>query len=435
MIPKGRLPYILSLILTLLLLLTNTALFAQKDKEEDEVDEKDEFAELIEDAVLRPGFFDSYEKDDHLYLIIPEDRLGEEFLLTSEIARGIGSSFLNGGLMLNIFFGAQLVAFEKHSGKVFLVQLPVNYTADGGSAAALAVDLTFGSSVLQSAEVEAGPGDSVLVIDTYGWFVSDFSNIGSFVRNAVSTKPGKPGSASFDKDRSFLESVESFEDNVNIIAKLTFKPGEPVSLRGVPDSRYIPLSIHYGLVKLPETLMRPRLGDDRVGYFLTVQKNFSEDDRTFFLRYINKWRLECADEPAQDGLCGPAKPVTYYIDKTVPEEYRQAMIDGVEAYIPAFEAAGFRNAIRAELLPDSANPADIRYATLRWNTSDVPAYGAIGPSVQDPRTGETLDADLLFEASMIIGIKNGWRRLVDPATSMQAMLEASPAELAGLALG
>ena len=132
--------------------------------------------------------------------------------------------------MLDIFFGTQIVAFESHSGKIFLMQRPHSYMADEGSPTAMAVDLTFGSSVLQSAKVEASPGDSAFVIDVYGWFVSEFSNVGSFVRNAVSTTPGKPGSASFDKERSFLESVESFDENMNIAAKLTFKPGSPVSI-------------------------------------------------------------------------------------------------------------------------------------------------------------------------------------------------------------
>ncbi|MFC2085587.1 zinc-dependent metalloprotease [Bacteroidota bacterium] len=414
----------------------NTALFAQKGKEDDDTEEKDEFAEIIKDATHRPGFFHSYEKDGHLYLIVPEDRLGADFLMTTTIARGIGSSLLTGGLMLNTFFlGSQLVAFEKHGGKVYLVQRPHRYIADEGSPAASAVDLTFGSSVLQSAKVEASPGDTALVIDTYEWFVSDFSNVGSMVGSAVSTTPGKPGRASFDKDRSFLESVESFDDNINVTAKLTFNPGEPVSVRGVPDSRYVPVSLQYGLVRLPETLMVPREADDRVGYFAIARKDYSQDDRTFLKRYVRKWRLECAGEPGSDGLCDPVKPIRYYIDRTVPEAYRQAMIDGVEAFTPAFEAAGFRAAIHAELLPDSANAADIRYSTLRWGTADLPAYGAIGPSVQDPRTGETLDADILFEASMILSFKNSWRRLAEPAAMMEAMLDASPTELAGLSLG
>ena len=84
------------------------------------------------------------------------------------------------------------------------------------------------------------------------------------------------------------------------------------------------------------------------------------------------------------------------------------MIAGVNRWAKAFEAAGFKDAIRGEILPDSVDPEDIRYATLRWSTSDEPGYGAIGPSIVDPRTGEILDADLLFEANMVQGFRYDW---------------------------
>jgi hypothetical protein len=97
---------------------------------------------------------------------------------------------------------------------------------------------------------------------------------------------------------------------------------------------------------------------------------------------------------------------------------------GVEAWNAAFEAAGWVNAIRALDLPADADPDDIRYATLRWNTSDEPGYGAIGPSTVDPRTGEVLDADILFEASMFANYKNNWRRLASPVTAANAFEQA-----------
>jgi hypothetical protein len=107
----------------------------------------------------------------------------------------------------------------------------------------------------------------------------------------------------------------------------------------------------------------------------------------------------------------------------------------VQAWNKAFERAGFRNAIRAIPLPDSADAEDIRFPTLRWNTSDEPGYGAIGPSMVDPRTGEILDADILFESSMVQGFRNAWRTLVDPATAVGAVLGTSDADQAATAAG
>jgi uncharacterized protein DUF4953/uncharacterized protein DUF5117/uncharacterized protein DUF5118 len=391
------------------------------------------FQDVVRDATHRPGFFDTYEKGDTLYLVIPKDRLGREFLVTTEIAQGVGTSGLFGGTMLNIF-EASLMALERHGSRVFLLERPHRFTAPAGSPAAAAVNLSFSSSVLESARIESIRDDSALVINVFEWFVSDLSNISQRVRGAVATGPGQPPPVTFERSRSFLEAVQSFPQNLNVRTKLTFRPQNPAGFNSVPDGRYIPVSIHYTLAALPESPMAPRLADDRIGFFLTVQKDFSRDDSTFFVRYVNRWRLE-PGRPADGGLVEPKQPIVYYLDRNIPEAYRPFMKAGVEEWNRAFEAAGWKNAIRAELLPEGADPADIRYHTLRWNTSDEPGYGAIGPSMVDPRTGEILDADILFEANMVLGWKSNWRNLVSPAVALEAALGVSQEDLEAAASG
>ena len=393
-----------------------------------------DFADLTKDAVARVGFLDTYEKDGALYLVVPPQRLGQEFLMYYEIAQGIGASGLFGGTMLNIFEG-NLVALERHADRVYLVKKPHRFRARPGSPEERAVELTFGSSVLESAKIESVRKDSAVVINIQDWMLSDLSDIGSRIRSAVAPRPGQPGRATIDRNRSYLESVKAFPQNLNVRAKLTFVPGEPVFLNSVPDSRYIPITIHYTFAQLPVEPMTPRLGDDRMGYFMTVHKNFSSDDETFFVRYVNRWRLEPDSATCSGGLCEPKKAIVYYIDRNVPVEVRPYMKAGVEAWAKAFEAAGFRNAIRAEMLPDGADAEDIRYPTLRWNASDQPGYGAIGPSIVDPRTGEILDADILFEASFLQGMKHNWRTLVSPQAAVDAMFDVSDDEQALLAAG
>lgn len=395
------------------------------------------FADLVRGATHRPGLFDTYEKGDNLYLVVPKDRLGQDFLMVFEIAQGIGAAGLFGGTMLDIFEGHQ-VALERYGDRVFLVERPARYGARDNPAAARAVALTFGSSVLEQAKIESIRDDSAIVINTYDWWVSDLSGVGQRVRFAVSTTPGRPGQATFEKPRSYLETVKGFAQNVNIRAKLTFRPQEPAQLVSVPDGRYIPVSIHYSLVALPADPMTPRVGDDRVGNFWTVHKDFSQEDTTAFVRFVNRWRLERGEQVGN--LWRPKKPIVYYIDQTVPEAYRDDMKKGVEMWNSAFEAAGWKDAIRAELLPEGADPEDIRYPTLRWNVSDEPGYGAIGPSIVDPRTGEVLDADVLFEASMFAGFRNAWRNLVAPRGAADAFNqvfelggETGAAELPGFA--
>jgi hypothetical protein len=417
----------------MLLLFTGQSLFAQKSKKKDEK-KTDKYAELIKDTMHKPGFVDTYQTDEKLYFAIKPEMIGKDFLMNFEIAQGIGASGLYGGTMLNIFEGL-LVRFEKHEGKIFLVQRPHRYVAEDGTPEKNAVELTFGSSVLETAKVEATNKDSVMLINTYDWFVSDLSQISQRVQYAVSSTPGRPGRANLDKGRSYLKEVKSFPNNTNLTAMLTFQNAEQSAPRSVPDQRYIPVGIHYTLAALPEQPMEKRLADDRIGFFMTVHKDFSDDNNsTFFNRYVNRWRLECKNEVPEGQLCEPKNPIIYYVDRTVPKEYSEAMIAGVDAWAVAFEKAGFKNAIRGEMLPDDADPEDIRYATLRWNTSDQPGYGAIGPSVVDPRTGEILDADILFEANMVQGFKNSWRNMVNPTTALETMLGVGATENQGLEL-
>jgi len=168
--------------------------------------------------------------------------------------------------------------------------------------------------------------------------------------------------------------------------------------------------------------MTRRMADDRVGSFTTVHKDFADDTDDFFVRMVNRWRLEPGERVGS--LWRPVEPITFYIDRNVPDAYREYFHAGVEAWNDAFEAAGWVDAIRALDLPEGADPDDIRYATLRWNTSDQTGYGAIGPSKVDPRTGEILDADILFEANMMLSRRNVWRRVGSPVTAADALQQA-----------
>ena len=310
------------------------------------------------------------------------------------------------------------MALEEHGEKIYLVKRPHRFGAESDPRAQAAVAITFGSSVVESASVEATRPDSAVVIDATGWFVSDLSGVSRTAGRSASTQPGRPGNVNFDRDRSYLGEVKGFPESITVEAKLTFRASEPVKLPSVPDGRFIPVTIQYTLAKLPEEPMERRLGDDRVGNFWTVHKDFSDEESTFFRRYVNRWRLE-PGEPVGERW-RPRKPITYYIDSNVPDEYRPAFRAGVEAWNAAFEAAGWVDAVGVEDLPEGADPDDIQYSVLRWNTSDQTGYGAIGPSKVDPRTGEILDADILFEANMFRGFRNIWRNLVSPVTAAEA---------------
>jgi hypothetical protein len=386
----------------------------------------DPWAQAINGAEHLPGYFDLYLKGDgRLYMAVPAERLGEQFLFEAKVARGIGASGIFGGTMLGGNQGAVL-SIERQGETLYLMEHPIHFRADEGTPQAAAVALTFSPSVVETAKIEGTREGGLHLIEVTNWFVSDLSGIGQRLRSLTATGQGPGPVPTFDRGRSFLSSVKAFPHNLNIQSTLTFRPSQPTSTFSVPDGRYITVTIHHSIVELPDRPMEPRLADERVGYFLTAHKDFTRDEDEHFVRYVNRWRME-RGEPAGDGLYYPVKPIVYYLDHTIPEAYRPYFIDGVNEWQRAFEEAGFKDAIRAEMLPEGADAADIRYPTLRWNTSNQPGYSAIGPSVVDPRTGEILDADQLYEASMILGFRRGWQNLVEPQEALEAALGISAA--------
>ena len=401
--------------------LAQDVVVAEEDAFDDEEGQEErlfqDFERLVDGAEVSLGFFDLYSKEGSLYLAVPADRLGQDFLMDMRVARGIGAARLFGGTTLGDN-QMDLMALERHGENVYLLQRPHRFGAASDDRAAGAVDISFGSSVIQRADVEAIRPDSALVLDVTSWFLSDMSRVGRRTRGAARGTNGQTGNTNFDRNRSYIDGVSSFPENTNIRATLTFRSGQPRGIQSVPDGRYIPVTIHYTLARLPERPMEPRIADDRVGNFMTVHKDFSTEDSTFFRRYVDRWRLEPGERVGD--LRRPVQPITYYIDRNVPDRYRGWFKEAVENWNTAFEAAGWVDAIRALDLPEDADPNDIRYSVLRWNTSDDPGYGAIGPHKVDPRTGEILDADILFEANLFRGFRNMWRDVVNPVTAAEA---------------
>ncbi len=200
-------------------------------------------------------------------------------------------------------------------------------------------------------------------------------------------------------------------------ALLTYSPGDRrgLNLPSVPDNRFIEIGVHYSIHMLPENPMKPRLADDRIGYFLTPHKDFSRDgSENFFVHYINRWRLEKKDP--HSSLSEPKQPIVFYLDTTIPHKYRKYVTQGIELWQRAFEAAGFKNAIIAKEVGDDPDydAEDARYNTIRWIIADEPSFGAIGPSRVDPRTGEIIDADILMEQNMLASFRKAYRRYSGP---------------------
>ncbi len=377
-----------------------------------------EWSKTTKDATRLPGFIPLWKKRDNLYAEIAPDRMGKPFLSIVSFARGIGSNYTLGGLPLD----DRMLQFERSGDRVLLMERNTRFVAPAGSPIDKARDLSLGNSVIASFKIESEHDTSkAVLVDLATLVVSDMTDLGARLQGGFGNV-----SVRFDKERSALGKVKNFPENTEVEALLTYTPNDRsrLSLETVPDNRYIPITVHYSFSKLPDDPMTPRLADNRVGYFLTAVKDFGRDEKeNFWLRYVNRWRLVKKDPSA--AVSEPVKPIVYYIDSTVPEKFRPWVKEGVERWQKAFEAAGFRNAILAKDPPADDpdwDPEDVRYSTIRWITSHEPSFGAIGPSRVDPRTGEILDADILFEASMFQNYSNNYRRYAGPDAIAKSIL-------------
>jgi hypothetical protein len=217
---------------------------------------------------------------------------------------------------------------------------------------------------------------------------------------------GSSGLSTTDPTRSLINQVKVFPQNVEVRSTLTFAsfptpampaPGQPAAPQ-MPRNPSRSAIIHYSLAELPETPMQGRYADQRVGYFTEAFQEFGGDrsgvrDREFITRY----RLEKADPAA--AISEPIKPITYYIAPEVPEKWRKYLKQGVEDWQPAFEKAGFKRAIIARDAPTKAedpdwDAEDARYSVIRWVA--LPVQNAMGPHVNDPRSGEVISAHVVF---------------------------------------
>ena len=210
----------------------------------------------------------------------------------------------------------------------------------------------------------------------------------------------------------------------------------------MPDSRGVTVNVHYSISELPQTSYKPRLADDRVGYFVTVLKDFSKKETTTTgscaTSRAGTWRRPI---PSAE-MSTPKEPIVFWLEKTIPFKYRKPIRDGILEWNKAFEKAGFYDAIEVRQQPDDAtwDPGDIRYNTFRWITAG--AGFAMGPSRVNPTTGQILDADIIFDADFLqvleAGVRNvhaGERRAADRRADRPGRISGRDEADAGLHAG
>lgn len=356
------------------------------------------FAEVIKDYRRVPGYLNVYQKDERWLLELREEDFKRDFLFSAQRTRGIGERWLWSGKQLDSGIGH----FVRLSDRVQWMERNTSFTARDSDAMKRAVAESFSESLRGSAPIlsQPDPATKALLVDLNALVLSDFS------ANAIQLQQTYRQPYQFDRANSLLRSVASTTDETvldlqshyMLPAIATGAPGAPLqpSLpRTLPDVRSLFLGVSLAFSALPEA-MAGRAANPRVGYFQTDYDDFDREDKRDTRRYlINRWRLEKKDPAA--ALSEPRQPITYWLDRNIPQRYRETVRNAILAWNTAFEKAGFLNAIRVEDQPADAawQAGSPHHAIVRWVIGSDASI-SLGQSIADPRSGEILGAEILL---------------------------------------
>ena len=364
---------------------------------------------ITKEAKTDEGVFAIHTIKEKVYYEIPKSELGKEFLWVSQIARttlGVGY----GGQAA----GNRVVKWERKGNRILLRNVAYDVIADPKLPVSRAVQAANNDTIIIAFNIEALGKDDSAVIDVSRLFTTEVTEFSARTRLRA---------RGFDASRSFIEKTKSFPTNIEVEVSQTYTspPDMTPAAGGAPQPPPNPFAqgmragtnatvvMHYSMVKLPEKPMMPRLHDERVGFFSVRKTDYGIDEHRAPQRtYITRWRLEKKDPNAE--LSEPVKPIVYYVDPATPTKWIPWIKKGIEDWQPAFEAAGFKNAIIAKEAPSKTedpywDAEDARYSVIRYLPSTI--ENASGPHVNDPRTGEILESDIQYYHN-VMNLARNW---------------------------
>lgn len=368
--------------------------------------------ETVKDYEKLPGVFTLYRKKeagrDTIYMEIAESQLGRDLLLQATASTGTSSQVVAGDPINDL-----LLRFVQQDERLLLVRPNTSFRAKQGTPTDRSVDRSFADSYLEAYKIEARQASrKSLLINVSDLFRGDIAMISSLFQGGPGPIPGMPSGAgySLDRDKTSVSKIKNFPTNLVVettynfsrsAGRMTLEDLLGGGVRANADPRSVVVRVNYNLFALPESGYRPRLFDPRVGYFTADYQDFSKDrDFNQLVRQILRWRLEKQDPKA--AVSAPKEPITFWLDHAIPTEYRDAVRKGILAWNPAFEKAGFKDAIVVKQMPDDSefDHADMRYNVIRWVTSPQNAY-AVALFRPNPLTGEILNASITVDAGIV----------------------------------
>lgn len=369
-----------------------------------------------------PFFWD--EKKGELLFELSPAAMDREFLYFTAMGSGVGSTELFADRS-TLGEHALLCRFRRVGPKVLMMVENMGFRAPNGSPdLKRSVEASFPTAVLAAMPIEAEQ-DGTLVVNANPLIVRDaFDLLGQLSRptqivNGQMTRGTSESHWKLDADRSVVEMdhTRAFPLNTEAEALLTFATDQAGARLNQADSRTLTVREHHSFMQLPEPGYEAREYDPRVGYFGSEFLDFSRPfNENFHRALVNRWRLVKKNPGA--ALSEPVKPITFYLDRAIPEPVRSAARQGSLWWNQAFEQAGFKNALVVEDLPEGADPLDMRYPTIQWTNRSGRGW-SVGMVQYDPRTGEILHAIVQLDSHRMRTVHNYWDVLVPPASNAE----------------
>ena len=365
--------------------------FAEKAKAKEKSKKKGDIKPyddvITDEATTSVGLFWTHRLDDKVFFEIPEEELGVEMLWVTQIEQ-TQTGYGYGGSPV----GDRVVRWERREDDILLRDVNYAIRAEVEDPIQDAVKATSLEAIIAIFPIQAFGKDQRPVIDVTSLYTSDLPEFSA--SRAINA-------SGVDSRRTFIEKIKAFPTNIEAKVLVTYRPGGggggPGGDGGGARSSGVTVLLHHSMVRLPEEPMQPRRYDDRVGYFNVSFEDYgSVRHEVEEVRYITRWRLEKKDPKAD--VSDPKQPIVFYLGREIPEKWRPYVKKGIEAWQPAFEKAGFSNAILAKEPPDPRedpdwDAEDARYSSIRWLPATI--ENAMGPHVHDPRSGEILESDIL----------------------------------------
>jgi hypothetical protein len=359
-----------------------------------------QYTTFIKNAERQTGLIDILKKDDEIYFDLTPDQFDRPFIVAPVLASGVGAEAFAGRI-----FPTFLIEFHRVGKRVLWIDKNSYFSAPPNTAAANALAISVTDSVINSTPITAEDEKLKRVVISGSFFLTDFENVGKDLGAGGGTAPtillgaGPRAGFSVDQSRSYVEKTKALPKNDEILASLAFAGPAGDDVSGAPDARGVRLRMHYSIVDPPAASgYVPRIADDRVGYFISAQKRLDNDALpTPFVRYIDRWNFSNG-------------PIVYYLTNEIPPEYKAPIRKALLQWNEAFAKVGIPNAIDVRDQPDdpSWDPDDVRYSTVRWITSDRPAFAAYGPNISDPRTGEVIRVEIVIDGETMRAVKRGY---------------------------